>query len=103
MLRSRLMTLYYIKVNEVDKKKHIKAFLTNFEIACEAGILALIADILWLTHDIVDNGMSIWYGFIFIGLVSGLWLTIFALVRHHKYYTHRLSRKRRSLSSNVIN
>lgn len=69
---------------------HKKAFLTNFEIACEAGILALVADLVWLTHDVISNGISIWYILIFLGLSLGLGLTIFALLRHHNYYTHRL-------------
>lgn len=72
---------------------HIKAFLTNFEITCEAGILALAADILWIIHDIIFNGMSIWYFFVFLGLFLGLVLTGYALYRHHKYYTHRIARK----------
>ena len=66
---------------------HKKAFLTNFEIACEAAILALVADLVWLSHDIMANGLSLWYIIVFIGLFTGTGLTVFALVRHHKYYT----------------
>ncbi len=82
---------------------HIKAFLTNFELACEAGILALMADLLWLTHDIVVNGAGIVYGVVGMGLAGGILLTSYALVRHHKYYTHRLMRKKSSGRQGVLN
>jgi hypothetical protein len=68
---------------------HKRAFLSNFELACEAAIVALVADLLWLLHDIVANGMSIWYGGVALGLILGVTFTIVALVRHHKRYTHR--------------
>lgn len=74
-------------------KAHNKAFLTNFEITCEAGVFALIADLLWLIHDIAFNGFSWWYGVVFGGLSLGLLFTMFALYRHHKNYTHRIIRK----------
>lgn len=83
---------------------HRKAFLTNFEIACEAGILALLADMLWVVHDVLANGMSIWYFVIFLGLFLGNALTVFALCRHHRYYTHRLinKNKRKGYSTTFI-
>ena len=73
----------------IDKR----AFLTNFELACEAGIVALAADLLWVVHDAIQNGFSIWYFLIGGGISIGIALTAFALVRHHKHYTHRLMRK----------
>lgn len=74
-------------------KTHLKAFLTNFEIACEAGVLALVSDLLWVVHDVLQNGLSLWYVTIFSGLSIGTILTAFALYRHHRYYTHRLIKK----------
>lgn len=76
---------------------HIKAFLTNFEIACEGSIIALFADLIWLVHDIIYNSFSIWYAFVFIGIVSGIVLTTFALVRHHKYYTKKVFHKQQEI------
>lgn len=78
------------------KQTHTKAFLTNFEIACEAGIIALAADLIWLTHDIIANGLSVTYVVVGTGLFVGLVLTTFAAVRHHMHYTHRLVRSYRA-------
>jgi hypothetical protein len=72
---------------------HSEAFLSNFEVACEAGIFALIGDILWLVHDITINGLSAWYLGVLFGLTVGLGLTILALYRHHMSYTHRLLKR----------
>ena len=72
---------------------HNRAFLTNFELACEAGMLAILIDILWLSHDIVLNGLSVWYSFILLGFVSALVFTGIVLYRHHVSYTHRVLKK----------
>ena len=74
----------------MNTKLHKKAFLTNFELACEAGIVALVADLIWLVHDITNAGMSVWYAIVATGLIFGVAVTAYALARHHKYYTHRL-------------
>lgn len=75
-------------------KFHRRAFLTNFEIACEFAIIALLADLLWLSHDVVQNGFSLCYGLVGTGLTLGILGTSFALIRHHKYYVHRFASKR---------
>ncbi len=77
-------------VNMPKKEVHKKAFLTNFELACEFGILICLTDMLWLAHDIFSNGLSIWYMLVGGGLTLGLIGTIWVLWRHHKVYTHRL-------------
>lgn len=74
---------------------HKRAFLSNFEIACEAGIIALAADLLWVLHDVLANGLNIWYILIALGLGSAIGLTALALYRHHKRYTHRFLRNRK--------
>lgn len=74
-------------------KIHQNAFLTNFEIACEAGVLALLGDVIWLIHDAVSYGFSFWYGIVLTGLLGGLILTVFALYRHHMSYTHRFAKR----------
>lgn len=72
---------------------HIKAYLTNFEVALEAGILVIIADILWLLHDILVNGLSVYYTSIGLLMSIGLLISIYALYKHHRAYTHRLMKK----------
>lgn len=62
---------------------HTKVFMTNFELACEGGIFALVGDVAWVAHDVFYNGFSLWYGFIFTMLSLGLMITYYALHRHH--------------------
>lgn len=73
---------------------HTKAFLSNFELACEWGILTVIGDIVWLTHDILANGMSLWYAFIGMTFILGIVGLVYVLYRHHKAYTHRYLNKK---------
>ena len=69
---------------------HTRAFLTNFEMACEFGILITAADVVWLLHDILTNGVSLSYILIGILLLIGLIGLVYVIYRHHLHYTHRL-------------
>ena len=76
--------------------EHTKAFLTNFEMACEFSAITVAADLIWVAHDILINGLAISYVVIAVLLLIGLIGTIYVLYRHHKAYVHRLSRKKDS-------
>lgn len=78
---------------KTNKSFHTKAFLTNFELACEFGAFICLVDFMWLLHDIGANGFNAFYGFIGAGLVIGFSGTLYVLYKHHKAYTHRLARK----------
>lgn len=67
--------------------------MTNFELACEVAALICAADLVWLLHDILLNGMSIWYGIIGTGLTVGFVGILIVIYRHHKVYTNRLLSK----------
>lgn len=78
------------RVMRINPEEHKRAFLSNFELACEFGVLICIADLLWLAYDIISNGLSITYCLIGIMLLIGLFGTLYVLIRHHKTYTHRI-------------
>ena len=71
-------------------QSHKKAFLTHFEMALEWAILIIASDLVWLVHDIIVNGIKIWYVVVGLGLSTGLIGTIYVLTKHHKEYVHRL-------------
>jgi hypothetical protein len=75
------------------KHLHRQAFLTNFELACEFGVLALVTDFLWVLHDVSQNGISTAYILIGTSLLVAAFGTAYALYRHHCHYTHRLVHK----------
>ena len=58
--------------------------LSDFELAAGGGIIALIADVCWLIHDILMNGFTIYYTLVGIGLVIGILITGSAWIRHIK-------------------
>lgn len=58
--------------------------------ACEFAVLITGADLTWLLHDVIANGISITYGIIGGLLVIGLIGTMYVLYKHHTHYTHRL-------------
>lgn len=80
-------------MNQIKKQKHINAFLTNFELACELAIIITTADLIWLLHDILQNGLSIVYSLIGILLIIGLVGTSFVVYRHHNHYTKKSIKK----------
>lgn len=70
-------------MNKIIKRAIVRAALTNFELACIAGVTVIIADMTWLTHDIIHNGFSAAYGFIGTMMLVGLVSTIAVIVRHN--------------------
>jgi uncharacterized membrane protein len=71
--------------------KHVlKAIGSNFELACVAAVIALLADLTWLSHDIFYNGFSIVYGIVGLGLIIGIVLTVIVIVRHNSKLTKKL-------------
>lgn len=81
-------------MSELTKRLHTKAFLGNFELACIFGIWICTTDLVWLTHDILSNGLSVWYVVVGFGLIVGNLGTLFVLVRHHQQYFRKLIHKR---------
>lgn len=75
-------------MSKLSKELHIRAFLTHFELACEWAILIVASDLVWMAHDIVQNGMNAYYFITTSGLSVGLVGTISVLYQHHKHYTH---------------
>lgn len=78
---------------------HTKAFLTNFELACEWSLLITLMDAVWLTHDVIYNGWNTWYVVIATGFVFGISGILHVMYKHHKMYTHRLLRKNKKVKS----
>lgn len=78
----------------VDKK----AFLTNFELGCEGAIISTLTDVYWVICDASGFHNLINYIGIGLGLTIGIGIIIFALNRHHQYYTHRLFMKKHKKS-----
>ena len=78
-------------------KTHLKHILlsagTLFELACIAGIIVIVADMTWLLHDILTNGLSIWYGLIGSFMLIGLCMTVLVTVRHNIEKTKKLDNK----------
>lgn len=68
---------------KATQKCHVSAMMDVIEIALIASIVALVADLTWVLHDIVANGMSVVYAFIGGGLFIGLVLTGVSLYKHH--------------------
>lgn len=64
-------------------KAHIKAMSSTMEIIIIASVIALIADFGWVCHDVIDNGISFWYGLIGGGLMIATLMTVYALRKHH--------------------
>lgn len=65
-------------------KCHLGAVMDVIELALIASLIALIADLGWVIHDVSSNHMSIAYGFIGGGLLIGIILTSLSLYKHHK-------------------
>lgn len=78
-------------MNKLVKRAIVRAALTNFELACVAGIAVIIADMTWLAHDILVNGFSTTYGFIGTLMLVGLGSTIGVVIRHNNaHVVHHL-------------
>ncbi len=88
-------------MNTVNKR----AFLSHFEMACEFAILIVLADMTWLVHDIISNGLNVWYVFIMLGMLVGLVGTVKVLYNHHVRYVHRFIKNRRikAIQHNELN
>lgn len=67
--------------------------MTSFEVAAGAGIFALVSDEFWLLHDILTNGLSIWYILVGIGLLVGIIVTGYAWYHHHKHVIKKRMRR----------
>lgn len=67
--------------------KNIEALFSNFELIAVAGLIALLADLGWLGHDVYENGMSIWYGLVGLGLSLGIIITAYVVIRHNLCYS----------------
>lgn len=73
-------------------RTHLNALLTNFELIALAGVISLSADFIWVCHDVLVNGMSISYGLIAFGLITGIILTSIVWFRHNWNYTLKLEK-----------
>lgn len=71
----------------------MKALSSNFEIVCIVSTIALIGDMVWLTHDILVNGMSLWYAIVGSGLITGIIGTITVLIRHYRTSVYWLNKE----------
>ncbi len=76
-------------MKKIVKRAILKASLTNFELACIAGVVIIVSDMTWLAHDIIHNGFSIIYGVIGGGMLIGLLSTIAVIVRHNMVASRR--------------
>ena len=56
---------------------------TAFELAASGGILALVADLGWLTKDIIHNGFHLAYVGVGVGLLFGITITAIGWYRHY--------------------
>lgn len=66
-------------------KCHRQAMSEVMELTIIGGLIALVADCAWMAHDIYENGMSLWYLVVAIGLVTGTGITAIALHKHHQH------------------
>jgi hypothetical protein len=65
-------------------KCHLEAMQEVFELVLIGSMIALVADTLWVFHDIATNGMNIYYGVISTGLISATVVTLKATLKHHR-------------------
>lgn len=65
--------------------KFPKILQTDIGMGTIASIFILAADSVWLTHDILVNGFSFTYLFIFIMFNIGYGLLSYSLFIHHKH------------------
>lgn len=73
---------------------HIKALSSGVELALISGVVSLGADILWLVHDVVANGMSVVYGTVGFGLIAGVLIAVYAL---YKIHTNKVNKAHKSI------
>jgi len=74
-------------------KCHIKALKESIELTIIGGLVALVADLGWLLHDILTNGLSIYYILVGTGLLTGTIITASALFAHHDKSVHKITKK----------
>lgn len=69
---------------KIKTKCHLKTLSETVELGLIASVAALMADLGWLTKDIVHNGFTAGYLGVGLGLLGGLLMTGYALYYHHK-------------------
>lgn len=70
-------------MNKFIRKSIISGIISDFEAVALAGALVIGADMFWLLHDILTNGISIVYTVIGLMMLSGFTLTIMVIYRHN--------------------
>lgn len=78
------MKLGAATMTRVRLRAHIRAMSSTMELIIIASLVALIADLSWIAHDIYYNGLSVWYSVVFTGIFSGTAMTLYALRKHHR-------------------
>ena len=68
--------------------------LDAIEVGALAGLMALTSDLVWVVHDVVVNGMSVWYGCVGTGLSLALLVTGAGWVQHVRARQNKLTRVR---------
>lgn len=79
----KMVKIREIAMVNITKKCHLQSLTDVVELSLIASLIALIADLSWLMHDIYVNGLSILYILVFTGLFTGIIITGTALKRHH--------------------
>ena len=81
----------------IRSKAHFKILLTEFELIAVFSAIALLADTIWVFHDIFTNGMSAIYGVIAGGLLFALMGTLYIVYTHHtKFFKVYISEELRA-------
>lgn len=72
----------------------IQAFRTNFELVCLFAVVALVADLGWVVHDVISNGISLAYILIGSGLAIAIAGTIWVMIRHNSVVVREIRHAR---------
>lgn len=73
----------------VRTKSRLQALGSYFEMACVFSLVVILADMTWLLHDIIDNGMSIMYGIIGALMVIGFVGTVYVTIAHNQSMSNK--------------
>jgi hypothetical protein len=76
----------------IETRHRLSAMRSHFELACIAGMAVIVADILWLSHDIYVNGFSIVYGVIGSFMIIGLIATVIIVYQHNSKIVRYLNK-----------
>lgn len=78
----------------IRSRATLKALGSYFEIACIMSLVVIAADMTWLLHDILINGLSITYTIIGTGMLIGFIGTLYVTIAHNRSvsgkHCHRL-------------